>query len=123
MQLIKYKESQWNISRALEHLIPLEEKLKAADKTEEIEAAIKGMVMLKETYNLDIEAMVKRSHMETGLNNHDLYLMAKKVCEKLFCILRINILHLVTILGHRYELVRHINKLPASRKIFKTHRG
>ena len=95
MQLINYKESQWNISKALEHLIPLEEKLKAADKTEEIEAAIKGMVMLKETYNLDIEAMVKRSNMETGLNNHDLYLMAKKVCEKLFCILRINILECI----------------------------
>ena len=68
-----------NISKNIEHL---EEDMKATDKISELEAALRGIVMLKDTYDLNVDDMVSGSHNNTGLNYNDLYLMAGMVNEK-----------------------------------------
>ena len=70
-----------NISKNIEHL---EEDMKATDKISELEAALRGIVMLKDTYDLNVDDMVSGSHHNTGLNYNDLYLMAGMVNEKIW---------------------------------------
>ena len=53
--------------------------MKAINKISELEAALKGVVMLKDTYNLNIDDLVRGSQYSTGLNYNDLYLMAGMV--------------------------------------------
>ena len=55
--------------------------MKATNKISELEAAVKGIVMLKDTYNLNIDDMVRGSQDNTGLNYNDLYLMAGMVSD------------------------------------------
>merc|ERR1719422_2531015 len=61
------------ISQKIEHL---EEDMRATNKISELDAALKGIVTLKDTYDLNVEAMVRGSQDNSGLDYNDLYLMA-----------------------------------------------
>ena len=79
LHLTKYLDASLNISEMSQRIAPHEEKMRAAGKISELEAALKGMIMLKETYNLDVADMARGSHVSTGLNYNDMYLMAGMV--------------------------------------------
>lgn len=82
MHLINNGQKSLNLTEISEHIGPLEENMKATNKIGELEAALKGIVTLKDTYNLNIEDLVRGSQGSTGLNHNDLYLMAGMVCDE-----------------------------------------
>ena len=81
MHLINYEQDTLYFTKLSKNIEHLEQDMKATNKISELEAALKGIVMLKDTYNLDIDDMVRGSQDNTGLNYNDLYLMAGMVCD------------------------------------------
>ena len=79
LHLTKYLDASLNISEMSLRIMPYEEKMRATGKTSELEAALKGIVMIKETYNLDVANMARGSRVGAGLSYNDLYLMAGMV--------------------------------------------
>ena len=82
MHLINHEQQTLDFTKISKNIEHLEEDMKAANKISELEAALKGIVMLKDTYNLNIDDMVRGSSLDnTGLSYNDLYLMAGMVCD------------------------------------------
>ena len=81
MHLINYEQDSLYFTKLSKNIEHLEEDMKATNKISELEAALKGIVMLKDTYNLNIDDMVRGSQDNTGLNYNDLYLMAGMVSD------------------------------------------
>ena len=81
MHLINYEQDTLYFTKLSKNIEHLEEDMKATNKISELEAALKGIVMLKDTYNLNIDDMVRGSQDNTGLNYNDLYLMAGMVSD------------------------------------------
>ena len=79
MHLVNSGQLALNLTKISKHIGHLEENMKAINKISELEAALKGVVMLKDTYNLNIDDLVRGSQYSTGLNYNDLYLMAGMV--------------------------------------------
>ena len=79
MHLVNSGRHILNLTQISEHIGHVEDNMKAINKISEFEAALKGVVMLKDTYNLNIDDLVRGSHYSTGLNYNDLYLMAGMV--------------------------------------------
>ena len=83
MHLINHEQQTLDFTKISKNIEHLEEDMKAANKISELEAALKGIVMLKDTYNLNIDDMVRGSSLDnTGLSYNDLYLMAGMVCDR-----------------------------------------
>ena len=82
MHLTNYEGHATDISKISHKIEHLEEDMRATNKISELDAALKGIVTLKDTYDLNVEAMVRGSQDNSGLDYNDLYLMAGTVCRR-----------------------------------------